>query len=394
MPTAPALDRDATRSDRLELTLGIKSISRSEKQATVAPDGTEIPEDALYIEGYASTPDVDRYGEIVAADAFKKGIKNYLKNPIVLFAHDDEQPIGVCVELEVTDEGCRVRCAVVNEEKKALIKAGVLRAFSIGFLVKKYVMDTETEVPTITELELVEISVVAVPANQEALFQPKAVMLRAFKSWMAHRSADPTTPNPDMPPEREQRDAAQPDTTATEPTEEQADEAVSEEGADNEDTAASEEQADDSTETVADAAAEDTDTDDADEQPDDAVTPASDRAASIAAIKDLLAEDAPDAPTEADEAPQPDAAMERRIDAVRAAFDADIDALVDVVATLAAQVDGLRSRVKAQDELLAKLPAKKALVATPQRMLADGEQPADAPTPSLRQALLSLKRAA
>ena len=166
MPSAPALDRSAARSNILELTLGFKRVARAEKQATTAPDGTEIPADALYIEGYASTPNVDRYQEIVSADAFKKGIQHYLENPIILFAHDDEQPIGVCVELDIQPEGLFVRCAIVDEDKKRLIKAGVLRAFSIGFRVKKIIIDTETEIPTITELDLLEISVVAVPANQ------------------------------------------------------------------------------------------------------------------------------------------------------------------------------------------------------------------------------------
>ena len=40
--------------------------------------------ESIFIEGYASTTDVDRAGDVVPPSVWKKGIENYLKNPIIL----------------------------------------------------------------------------------------------------------------------------------------------------------------------------------------------------------------------------------------------------------------------------------------------------------------------
>ena len=39
---------------------------------------------SITIEGYASTNDADRQGDIVPASVWEKGISNYLKNPVIL----------------------------------------------------------------------------------------------------------------------------------------------------------------------------------------------------------------------------------------------------------------------------------------------------------------------
>ena len=46
----------------------------------------------LLIEGWANKAVVDRGGDMIPKDAWD--LKNYSKNPIILFSHDKNQPIG------------------------------------------------------------------------------------------------------------------------------------------------------------------------------------------------------------------------------------------------------------------------------------------------------------
>ena len=43
----------------------------------------EDGEDILKISGYASTNDVDRHNDIIESTAWRGGLKNYKKNPII-----------------------------------------------------------------------------------------------------------------------------------------------------------------------------------------------------------------------------------------------------------------------------------------------------------------------
>lgn len=127
--------------------------------------------ESIYIEGYASTNDVDRAGDIVPKSVWEDGIKNYLKNPIVLAQHDHDDPIGRMVEHKIDDKGLWIKARIsAAAEVFNLIKDGVLTAFSIGFRVLDAEYNSATELFVIKELELMEISVVSVPCNQNTLF--------------------------------------------------------------------------------------------------------------------------------------------------------------------------------------------------------------------------------
>jgi HK97 family phage prohead protease/HK97 family phage major capsid protein len=126
---------------------------------------------SIYIEGYASTNDMDRSGDVVPASVWTAGIKNFLKNPIILAQHDHSNPIGRMVEHKVTPLGLYVKARIsAATEVYNLIKDEVLTAFSIGFRVIDAEYNATTELFVIKELELLEISVVSVPCNQNTLF--------------------------------------------------------------------------------------------------------------------------------------------------------------------------------------------------------------------------------
>lgn len=134
----------------------------------------------IMIEGYASTNDTDRVGDVVPTSVWSKGMENYLKNPIILAFHDQRMPVGKMVDHKVDEKGLWIKAAITDAagDVYKLIKKGILSAFSIGFRVKDAEYKSEAEVFLIKDLELHEISVVSVPANQNTLFS----LAKAFDS--------------------------------------------------------------------------------------------------------------------------------------------------------------------------------------------------------------------
>lgn len=133
-------------------------------------------EDELIIEGYANTTDKDRVGDVILEEAWTKGgLNNYLKNPIILFAHNHEKPIGKVLEHFVSDKGLKVVAKISKSAKDIyqLIKEGILTSFSVSFLTKDADYDSMTDIFVIKDLELLELSIVSVPANQNSQFSIK-----------------------------------------------------------------------------------------------------------------------------------------------------------------------------------------------------------------------------
>lgn len=121
----------------------------------------------------ASTPTVDRAGDVVVAEGID--LTAYQANPVILWNHDPSAPIARCVEIGVRDGKLEAVAQFPPEGTDALadrvyglIKAGVVNATSIGFSPVK-----ETPLKgggmTVEEAELWEFSFVSVPANPDAL---------------------------------------------------------------------------------------------------------------------------------------------------------------------------------------------------------------------------------
>lgn len=128
--------------------------------------------DSIYITGYASTNEVDRAGDVIPSSVWEAGMANYLKNPVVLAYHDHDDPVGRVTEHKVDDKGLwvKARISAAATEVFNLVKDGVLTAFSVSFRVLDAAYDSVTELFVVKELELLEISVVSVPCNQDTLF--------------------------------------------------------------------------------------------------------------------------------------------------------------------------------------------------------------------------------
>lgn len=117
----------------------------------------------------ASTAAIDRQGDSIQQNGWD--LKNFMKNPVVLWAHRyDELPVGKATDIAVTSQGLEMGFefapATANEKAeqiKQLFEGGFLNAVSVGFI------PTERNGNIITRAELLEVSIVPVPANQEAL---------------------------------------------------------------------------------------------------------------------------------------------------------------------------------------------------------------------------------
>lgn len=146
-------------------------ISSQFKKDAILPSAGD-PIDSIHIEGYANTISKDRSGDVIPLVAWEKGVENYLKNPIILAYHDHDEPIGRMVEHKITEKGLwiKARISAAAEDVFNLIKDGILTAFSVGFYIKDATYDAATDLFIIKELELIEISVVSVPCNQDSLF--------------------------------------------------------------------------------------------------------------------------------------------------------------------------------------------------------------------------------
>lgn len=128
----------------------------------------------------ASTPDLDRDGEIIDPGAFSPLPKSV---PLLAF-HDRAAPIGVCRPRY--DEGGRLMIDATfastarAQEVRQLVKDGAATSVSVGFIIARRTKD-KSGVVHIAEAELLEVSVVAIPSNRAAVItaqrSPKAKRL-------------------------------------------------------------------------------------------------------------------------------------------------------------------------------------------------------------------------
>ena len=135
---------------------------------------------SLLLRGYASTWDVDRDREAVQPSAVKAALAGYLSNPVLLWQHNAARIIGRITKAAVDAVGLLVEAVMPPPPSgseawhvKAFhdVKHGLYRAFSIGGFFKKDAGDN------IIGMDLMEVSVVSVPANPTALFE---VVQKAF----------------------------------------------------------------------------------------------------------------------------------------------------------------------------------------------------------------------
>jgi HK97 family phage prohead protease len=129
------------------------------------------------VEVVMSTAALARDGHILVPQGCE--LRNYLANPIALWSHDPEKPVGNAENIVVASDNITARAVFAPpgisakaDEICGLVKAGVIRAVSIGF----DPLESEPLDPKkprggqrITRWELLELSFVSVPADVGAV---------------------------------------------------------------------------------------------------------------------------------------------------------------------------------------------------------------------------------
>ena len=133
-----------------------------------------------------SDESIDRMGDIISADGWD--LQSFNKNPIALFNHSPNAVIGTWRNLRVQDRALRGHLVLAPkgisprvDEIRALVEAGILKAVSVGF------REIESEDRKdesgrwagyrFIKQELVETSLVSVPANPNALAVAKSLKI-------------------------------------------------------------------------------------------------------------------------------------------------------------------------------------------------------------------------
>lgn len=129
------------------------------------------------IEGYGSVFGVrDHYDDVIAPGAFVQSLREHKaagSMPAMLWQHDAGSPIGVWMEMSEDKRGLKIKGQLALEtvrgkEAYALLKMGALNGLSIGFISKKWEYEQESDIRTLTEVDLWEVSLVTFPANEKA----------------------------------------------------------------------------------------------------------------------------------------------------------------------------------------------------------------------------------
>lgn len=144
----------------------------------------------------ASTATEDRQGEVVSVEGWQ--LKNYKENPILLFMHDHNKPLGKATKIWIDKatgkpkmmfKGFISNATDYGRAAKQLMEEGILNSFSVGF------RPLEIDGNTITKSELYEISLVSVPANPDArLVAAKSLQKAGFDEEVIDKFV-PSDPN-------------------------------------------------------------------------------------------------------------------------------------------------------------------------------------------------------
>jgi len=170
-----------------------------------------IDEDKRIIRGVATTPAVDRVGDIIDP----MGVK--FENPLpLLWQHEHDKPIGSVKFSKPTKDGIEFEAEIADtnepgtlkdrlDEAWQSIKIGLVRAVSIGFRAIEWAFMEGTGGIRFTETEVYELSAVTIPANAEALiteikkFGGDEAVMRAIKAVDREVRHEHGIPDPEIP---------------------------------------------------------------------------------------------------------------------------------------------------------------------------------------------------
>lgn len=124
----------------------------------------KIDKQKRLVSGYASTPTKDMDGEVIELAAVKAALPGFMAWGGPIREMHQPKAVGKTEEAFVDDKGLYLTAKIVDDRCWKLVDEGVLKAFSIGG--KKLAKKGDT----ITQIDLVETSLVDRPANPDCKF--------------------------------------------------------------------------------------------------------------------------------------------------------------------------------------------------------------------------------
>ena len=144
-------------------------------------------EEGLWIvEGYAATTDFDLQDDVISEEAIKASARDLLENSTVLHNHNTDEAIGRVLASRARKDGLFLKIMVSKTAPEIWqqIREGVLNKFSVRGKVlearKQWLAEEKRYARVIMKMRLLEVSLVAVPAN------PKARAIR----WYVEKALD------------------------------------------------------------------------------------------------------------------------------------------------------------------------------------------------------------
>ena len=154
---------------------------------------SKTDEELMRFSAIITTSSCDREGEVLLPSGAQ--LKNFMENPVLLFNHELDKPVGKVINLANRDdiivaEFQMVKGDPLSEKLWNLVKNDVLKAVSVGFLKKEVRKPTakdkqlfgEEVKAVVSKYEVVEISLVSVGCNQDAIIYDHKTVETALKS--------------------------------------------------------------------------------------------------------------------------------------------------------------------------------------------------------------------
>lgn len=126
----------------------------------------------MFIEGYgAYFGNVDGCDDIIEKGAFTKTLSENKGRIAFCWQHEIDEPIGKIESIEEDGLGLKLRVRISDSENdiKTKIREGILKEMSVGFQTMIATYDENTDVRTIKEVKLWEVSLVTIAANELAV---------------------------------------------------------------------------------------------------------------------------------------------------------------------------------------------------------------------------------
>jgi len=126
------------------------------------------------VEGYAATTDFDMQEDIITEEAISASAKDLLENSTVLHNHNPDEAIGKVLESQARPGGLFLKILISKTAPEIWqqVQEGVLNKFSVRGKIlearKEWVERLKKFARLILKMRLVEVSLVAVPANPKA----------------------------------------------------------------------------------------------------------------------------------------------------------------------------------------------------------------------------------